>query len=72
MTMLRPRGEAFRIAQKVVPGLKKGIGREEDDTPLEGPQTPQRDDVENKVIDINEAKGRFLNAKRSNGYGYFK
>jgi len=67
MAMIRPRGEALKIAEKVVPGLRKAMTQDDGGMLSKDPRRPQRDEVENKVIDINEAKGGFLDAKKSYG-----
>jgi len=61
MAMVRPGGRILKIAENVVPGLKKSLERK---CPPKSKEVPN-DPVEMKIVDINEARGRFSNARRA-------
>jgi len=59
MVMPRPKGKALKIAKQTIPGLKsKSIKTQKEKKP------EIRDEVETKIIDINEARGKFNDAQR--------
>lgn len=54
MAMPRPSGEAQKIAEETVPGLN----RNQRTQPYLQSKDPRRDEVELKIIHVNENKGR--------------
>ena len=54
MTMPRPSGEAQKIAEQTVPGLNQNMRRSSKKKSKEVP----KDDVELKMVKINENRGR--------------
>lgn len=64
MTMLRPKGKAYRIAEKVVPGLKSQL---ENSSSSSSKPLP-KDELELKIIEINEHRGRPMRKREKQGY----
>lgn len=52
--MPRPSGKAQKIAEKTIPGLSRNLERSVD----EGNKRKMNDDVEMKIVDINEHQGK--------------
>lgn len=67
MAMPRPSGKAQKIAQQVIPGLNRN-------RPAKSLRTKKirpygKDDVEIKIVDINEQLGRDLHPRTKSGFG---
>ncbi len=60
--MLRPKGKAYRIAQRVIPSLRKILGPTHSNSSM-----LMKDDVELKITKINENRGRLNEKKRKTG-----
>lgn len=67
MVMPRPTGKAQEIAQKVIPGLNRN--RPSKSLRRKKVQPYDNDQVELKIIDINEHLGKDLHPRTKSGFG---